>query len=157
MKGYIQNNSSGWRHAMKRSIGPGHTVPLDELFEQYGIKHELEEGRPFVDWLRSVKLRNKSTWKIIYEDENSKDQEVDEVVESSADKKSDLPKPLSDRRSEVENVVSMPVRIARDKLKTITNIKVLKYALNEANQLSGKETLCKMLRKRIGELELTRR
>jgi hypothetical protein len=58
---------------------------------------------------------------------------------------------------EVAEVVQMSVRTARTDLKKITDIKLLKYALQEANQLSNKDTLVRMLRKRIQELEITRR
>ena len=62
MEGYVRNKSSVWRHAMKRSVGPGHKIALDELFEQYGGKHDLEEGQPFIEWLRQVKLRDNAVW-----------------------------------------------------------------------------------------------
>ena len=66
MEGYIQNKSSMWRHALKRSIAPGEKIPLDDLYEQYGIKHDIANDKSFVDWLRQVKLRNEEIWEIRY-------------------------------------------------------------------------------------------
>ena len=58
---------------------------------------------------------------------------------------------------EVSEIVGMSVRKARTDLKKLTDIKLLKYALTEANQLANKDTLVRMLRRRISELEITRR
>lgn len=155
MNGYVKNKSMTWRHAMKRSVGPGHEIPLDELFEQYGPKHDLKEGEPFVEWLRSVKLRDTETWEIIYKDGVEKDVEAEKAVKEKQE--NDLVVPHVKKGMEVEDVVKMSVRTARVELKKITDIKLLKYALGEANQLANKDTLVRMLRKRVQELEITRR
>jgi hypothetical protein len=135
MNGHVKNKTMTWRHAMKRSVGPGHEIPLDELFEQYGSKHDLEEGGPFVEWLR--------------------DEQAEEIVKEK--QKNDLVVPLVKKEMEVADVVGMSVRKARTDLKKLTDINLLKYALSEANQLANKDTLVRMLRRRIQELEITRR
>jgi hypothetical protein len=150
MNGYVKNKTASWRHALKRSIGPGHQVDLDELYEQYGKKHDLEEGKPFVEWLRSVKLPDNTVWEIVYDDGKPKA----EIKES---KKVDMVMPHVKKPLDVKDIVTMSVRQARQDLKKITDIKLLKYALGEARQLANKDTLCIMLRRRIQELELTRR
>jgi hypothetical protein len=155
MNGYVKNKSNGWRHAMKRSIGPGQEVSLDELFDQYREKHDLKEGKPFVDWINNVKLKDKSVWEVVFTDGVEKEDKVDEVVEEKQN--SGLVSPLVKKDMEVSDVVGMSIRKARVDLKKITDIKLLKYALNEAKQLANKDTLCIMIRKRINELEITRR
>ena len=71
---------------MKRAIGPGQKVELSELYNQYGVKHGLTEGREFVEWLRNVKLKDTNKWKVVYNEdtgiqENISEQEVkDELV-----------------------------------------------------------------------------
>lgn len=155
MNGHVKNKTMTWRHAMKRSVGPGHEIPLDELFEQYGSKHDLEEGGPFVEWLRDVKLKDKSVWDVVFEDGTEKDEQAEEIVKEK--QKNDLVVPLVKKEMEVADVVGMSVRKARDGLKKITDINLLKYALGEANQLANKDTLVRMLRRRIQELEITRR
>lgn len=158
MNGYVKNKSASWRHAMKRSVGPGQQIPLDELFEQYGNKHDLEEGEPFVDWLRSIKLKDKGVWEVIFVDGtiiNDLEEKVPEIAEE--EQKHDLVVPLVKKEMEVSDIVGMSVRKAQSDLKKITDIKLLKYAFKEANQLAKKDTLCIMLRKRITELEITRR
>jgi len=155
MDGYVRNKSKSWCHAMKRSIGPGHKIPLDELFEQYGTKHDLKEGEPFVEWLRSVKLRDTVAWEVVYSSGTKKDDEVEKDVKQS--QANDMVVPLVKKETEVADIVGMSVRTARTGLKKITDIKLLKYALGEANQMANKDTLVRMLRKRIQEVEITRR
>jgi len=159
MKGYVRNKTTGWRHAMKRSIGPGHKIPLDELFEQYGEKHGLESGEPFIDWLGNVKLRDKSTWDIVREDD-TKPVEADkpETKDDEKDKHSSYTAiPFVKKDLEIEDVVNMTVRAARAELRKITDIRLLKRSYEYARTLAHKDTLCQHLRRRIQELELTRR
>ena len=83
----------------------------------------------------------------------------EKTVKVEKDEKAEAltPPPLVKKELEVSDIVGMSVRKAREDLKKITNIKLLKYAHGEARQLSNKDTLCIMLRRRIQELELTRR
>jgi len=160
MKGYVLNTSTIWTHAMKRSIGPGAKVPLDELFEQYGVKHELKEGQDFVSWLRNVKLRDSEKWKIVLEDEDY-DVEIGEVgakvVESDGLVKNEaVVSPLVKSEKSVEDIVGLSVRKAREILPRVTDLNLLKYSLQEANQLAGKDSLCKIIRKRIRDLQISR-
>ncbi len=176
MEGYIENKMHTWAHALKRTIGPGVRISLDEIYEQYGPKHNLEKGEEFVDWLRNVKLSDTSRWNVIYAAEKS----TENVSESSADEgikeaKEKLaaktvmeksgydkgvvpPVPTSDsvKEMEIADVVELSVRNARDVVPGIMDIKLLKYALQEANQRAGKDSLCLILRRRIKDLELHR-
>lgn len=154
MNGYVRNKSASWRHAMKRSVGPGHKIPLDELYEQYGEKHDLKEGPSFVDWLRQIKLKDSSVWDVVYKEETTKKK----AKVAKDEKAEDLtPPPMVTKELEVKDIVNMSVRTAREGLKKITDLKLLTYAYTEARQLANKDTLCIMLRKRIQILELTRR
>ncbi len=172
MKGYVKNKTAVWRHAMKRTIGPGHEVALDDLFVQYGEKHGLEEGKSFVDWLRSVKLRDTSIWEISFTDEAvpvevpQVVEEVKKIVKSKPKRNQALAQDVSSSNMVVpfvkkeikpEDIINMTVRESREDLKKITDLDLLKYAYNSARQLAGKDTLCNALRKRIRELEITRR
>ena len=60
---------------------------------------------------------------------------------------------VSPKHMSVEDVVELTVRPAREVLPNISDIKLLKYALQEAKPRAGKESLCRMLSKRIIELE----
>lgn len=155
MNGHVKNKSMAWCHAMKRSIGPGHKIPLDELFEQYGTKHDLKEGGPFVEWLRNIKLRDTTTWEIVYDSGTKKDEQEEKATKQR--QANEMVVPLVKKEKEVADIVNMSVRTARADLKKITDIKILKYALTEANQMANKDTLVRMLRRRIQELEITRR
>jgi hypothetical protein len=159
MKGYVMNVSPGWKHAMKRAIGPGAKVELDELFEQYGVKYELSEGEEFVNWLRAVKLRNEKRWKIVLEDQEVKSNGMVECVpdiEEEIKAKPDNVAPPVPTKMSVEDVVGLSVRQARETLPRVTDLNLLKYALQEANQLANKDSLCKVIRKRIRDLNIAR-
>ena len=161
MNGYVMNISTGWTHAMKRSIGPGAKVPLDELFEQYGAKHDLKEGQEFVEWLRSVKLRDSKKWKVVIEDEATTATEEVKVVNKEevsvpAHRVEAGPSPLVKKQMEVADIVGLSVRKARETLPKVNDLKLLKYSLQEANQLAGKDSLCKIIRKRIKDLQIAR-
>jgi len=149
---------------MKRSVGPGAKIPLDDLYEQYGVKHGIDEGKPFIDWLRYVKLKDINVWEIKYGEKE------DTVVPGpkESDKSKLKSKTGSDRELDntpssfvtdaeklsVDDVTNMSVRTAREKLPRISDAKLLKYALHQSSQLANKDTLCRMLRKRIQELSL---
>lgn len=154
MNGYVMNISTMWMHVMKRSVAPGNKIPLDELYEQYGKKHDIKEGDDFVAWLKMVKVKDTQTWKIVY------GEELEETIE---DVVSDVQKPEFEslstqaiRKMTVQEVVDLSVRQGRETLPKITDLKLLKYAFQEANQLAGKDSLCNVIRKRIKDLELGR-
>jgi len=154
MNGYIKNKTSLWRHALKREIGPGKTVSLDELYEQYGEKHDLKKGKPFVEWLKEIKLRDNNVWQIVYNESKEKVENKDELNSNTVE---GLVVPHVKEEENVDKIANMSVRTAREKLPKMTDLKLLKYALQTANQLANKDTLCRMFRKRISELELTKR
>ena len=174
MEGYVRNSSRTWRHALKRSIAPGQKIDLDILYSEYGERHRIEEGKPFVDWLRNVKLKDASTWEIsfrepfhIEEDENAdiiEDKGASEIVEIDSENKSlqqqekpDNINPFVETVIESMDVVHFSIREAKEELPKIMDIKLLKRALNAAKTQAGKDTLTNMLRKRIKELEVSSR
>ena len=173
MKGYVKNMTHLWSHVMKRSVGPSATIPLQELYDQYGARHGLSEGDEFVHWLRSVKLKDINRWQVF--DENDKPygevskaqpkqgKEAPEQGLAKAEEKAkaqsrgDAQTPLVVKELTVDDVVELSVRKARDIVPTITDIKLLKYAESAANQRAGKDSLRRILMKRISELEISNR
>ena len=162
MEGYVINATSIWSHTMKRSVGPGAKIPLDELYEQYGVKHGLAEGEEFIEWLRTVKLQDPNKWKIVTEAAQPTDQPK---KEKPAEKKEELPStthaeevkaPPNVKDMEISDVIGLSVRKARDVVPLIMDSKLLQYAEKEASQLTGKDSLCRILRKRIKELQIVR-
>jgi hypothetical protein len=172
MNGYVQNITPVYAHAMKRAIGPGVKVSLDELYEQYGKKHNLTRGTEFVEWLRNIKLRDMDRWKIVLDEEEvavtTRSKTVVEEINVGADPQYEgSPQPNTDearnkdmspvstinpKEMTVEDVVELSVRKAREVIPQITDVNLLKYALQEATPRAGKDTLCILLRKRITEL-----
>lgn len=137
-----------WVHAMKRAIAPGGKVTLDELYDQYGKKHNLTMGEDFVNWLKTVKLKDTKRWVIVTDFDDNTDLPIEEVVEK---KKSPTVKEMR-----VEDVLALSVRKARDVIPSITDIKLLKYALREATPLAGKDNLCRLIRSRIKAIQSSR-
>ena len=162
-KGFVKNMTHVWAHTMKRAVGPGAKIPLHELYEQYGVKHNLKPGKEFVVWLRDVKLRDRNKWQIFLEDnkpfEETETSSTTETPKEPVDSKSrgENVAPIVKKEMDVMDVVNLTVRPAREIVPTINDIKLLKYALREANQLSGKDSLCRILRRRIQELEVSTR
>jgi hypothetical protein len=158
MNGYVKNKTHNWVHAMKRVIGPGIKISLSDLYEQYGKKHGIHEGEPFVQWLREVKLKDRDKWEIILinEDDDTKDENTVEEIEDSVGTVHDNIAPLVPKKIEVGEIVELSVRKARELLPKITDLNLLKYALQEANPRAGKDSLCNILRKRIKELQIAR-
>lgn len=158
MKDYVMNTSPVWMHIMKRNIGPGGKIPLSELYEQYGKKHSIKKGKDFIEWLKAVKIKNSKTWKIVLKEEATDDvvKEIQESVKLPIENTgSNVVPPVTSELS-VQDVVMFSVRQGREMLPKITDLKLLKYAFQEANQLAGKDSLCNIIRKRIKDLELGR-
>lgn len=167
MKGYVKNISPMCVYAMKHSIKPNEEIPLRVLYKQYGKKHDLAPNEEFIEWLRAIKLRDGMKWKICYikdgpagEEEvnykysKNKDVEVTNVADvPDKNINTRLNTPLA-KEMDVSDVVELSVRGARDILPKIVDKKLLKYALKEAEQRTGKDTLCILLRKRLNNLEL---
>jgi len=161
MKGYVINKSRTWAHIMKRAVQPGKKIPLNELYAQYGKKYNLKEGIEFVNWIRDIKLRNDSRWGVIFEEEVVNKEEV-VITPPNSDSKSlegnfDIPsvKPaIAKKDITIEEIVGWSVRKARERIVEIKDVKLLTYALKEAEQKPQKEVICRMLKKRIQELDL---
>jgi hypothetical protein len=155
MNGYVKNISPEWVYAMKRAIRPGGEVPLDELYEQYGKKYNMEPDDEFINWLTNVKLKNVNKWKIVF-DTNAKSEAVEKEKEGNKKTSNSSVTPMVSKGMQVEDIVNLTVRKAREELPKITDLNLLKYSLQEANQLSNKDSLCRIIRKRIKELQISR-
>jgi len=164
MNGYILNKQPIWAHVLKREVKPGGEIPLDEVYNEYGKKHGLAEGREFVGWLRKVKLRDAEKWKIVYvsEEEEAIEEKNDispidiSPNEKVGSKQPDNVPPLVAAKLDVADVVKLSVRKAREVIPGIRDLNLLKYALQEASPLAGKDSLCRILRKRIMEIQISR-
>jgi hypothetical protein len=175
MNGHVKNRSGRPLYALKRHILPGKEVPLAELYKEYGEKHDIDRGQPFVDWLRQVKLPNEQIWEIQYMDSPMEEnkvtvtaqimQVVDGDEKESEEKKEGLSneekaksaRPHVKKEWEVEDVVSLTVSKAREEIPKIRDKKLLSWALNVARQRPNKETVCRILEKRIDELRVSMR
>jgi hypothetical protein len=157
MEGYIKSLSRNWRHIFKRAVRPGGKIPLNELYESYGKKYNLKPNEDFINWLKEVKLRKDlESWEISLLDDTAPEAveapEDDEFVEvSKSEKASSIVNKLS-----VEEIVNLSVRKAREIVPNINDLKLLKYSLREAHPRANKDSLCRILEKRIKDLEIAR-
>jgi len=170
MKGYVKNMTNLWAHTMKRAVGPGQTIPLDDLYAQYGKRHDIKK-KDFIQWLKEVKLRDVNKWQIFTEDDKpdaevsvnrSLEAEQKDEVQGSTVVRTDKSRgesvtPFVTKDMTVEDVVELSVRKAREVVPRIQDIQLLKYAENIANQRSGKDSLRRILMKRIEELSISSR
>lgn len=155
MEGYIKSKMTHWMHIFKTSVRPGGKIPLADLYDMYGKKHNIKE-EDFVDWLKNVKLQGKlDCWEIVeknseYIENVSNENDHEKQNNFETNNKGEVVA----RKLGVEDVVDLSVRKAREVVPTIMDIKLLKYALLEARPRAGKDSLCKILEKRINELSL---
>ena len=160
MEGYVKNVSKDWAYAMKRAVRPGGEIPLGELFDQYGKKYDMLPDEGFIEWLTNVKLKDRDNWKIVYDfKEKSKTKEpVIEPIkqEPKSSHTASYSTPMVTKKLQVEDVVNLSVRKAREEIPNIMDLNLLKYALKEAKQLSDKDSLCRILYKRVQELQMSR-
>ena len=153
MKGHVLNKSTMWMHAMKRAVAPGGKIPLSELYDQYGKKHELAKGKEFISWLENVKLRDDDKWQVV----RGKEAQATEVEDTTLKEVNIDMTTINPKDMSIEEVVSLSVRKAREIIPKVTDLKLLKYSLSEARPRSGKDSLCRILKKRVTELETQRR
>ena len=96
-------------------------------------------------------------WKIVYGDELEEIAKNDAVSDIQTSQVIEKTIPAQDiNKMTIQEVVMLSVRQGREVLPKITDLKLLKYAFQEANQLAGKDSLCNIIRKRIKDLELGR-
>jgi len=147
-EGYIRNKSHLGTHVMKRYVSGNGKIPLEELYQEYGIRHGLERDQGFIDWLFEVKLRNKNKWEVVLEEIPKKERELSRGTEEGNEIVEKAPNKL-----EVEEITELSVRKAREVVPNVTDVKLLKYALKDASQRPGKKVLCDILSSRINDIE----
>jgi len=163
IEGYVKNMTHLWAHVMKRAVGPGANILLQDIYDQYGKKHNLKSKKEFIKWLKEVKLRDRDKWQIFAEDDKSLDDvsintESTEEVEVEVNKsRGDNVPPVVMKDIEISDIVGLSVRKAREIIPGIFDMQLLKYSEKEAKQLTGKDSLCIILRKRIQELSVSSR
>ena len=166
IEGYVRNMTHLWAHVMKRAVGPGENILLQDIHDQYGKKHNLKSKKEFIKWLQEVKLRDRDKWKIFADDGQLLDdisvdtKSVEELKKTDVmpDKsRGDNVAPIVVKDIEISDIISLSVRKAREIIPTIFDMQLLKYAEKEAKQLTGKDSLCIILRKRVQELSISNR
>ncbi len=146
MNGYVINRSPLWTHAMKREIRPNGKIEISDLYKQYGKKHNLEEGEEFINWLKTVKLKG-DRWSIVL------NESIKKIENNNSENYSDNVAPIVPTKISVEDIINLTVRKAREIIPDISDLKTLKVALRDASKLANKDSLCRILRKRVQDLE----
>ena len=148
LDGYLKSKSKGWRHIFKMSVKPGGEILLKDLFNSYGKKHNIEE-KDFIKWLVDVKLSGQMDDWLLVEEPLLLEPEI-EVKNTSEPIINPVDTPVN--KLTVSDVVGLSVRQAREIVPRIQDGKLLKFALIELNPLPGKESLSRILRKRLNEI-----
>jgi len=155
MEGYIKSKKTSWMHIFKMSVRPGSKIPLQELYDMYGKKHRIEE-QDFVKWLKEVKLKGKlDDWQIVEEDSTYESLEPTKKVMAKPEYETNTKGDVVARKMSIEDIIDLPVRKAREVIPVIMDEKLLKYALQSARPKAGKESLCRIIEKRLSELRIT--
>ena len=148
MDGYIKSKKTSWIHIFKMSVRPGGTIPLADLYNVYGKRHNIAE-EDFVKWLKEVKLRGSvDDWLIVEETLSETPKEVSAIVED----KETLSVPIN--KMTIHDIMGLSVRKAREIIPGVMDVKLLKFALRELKPLPNKESLCRIIDKRIMELNI---
>jgi len=149
MDGYIKSKKTSWVHIFKMSVRPGGTIPLADLYNLYGKRYNIEE-KDFVTWLKDVKLKGSiDDWLII---EETLTDTLKEIPNVSEEKEKSLTVPIN--KMTIHDLMDLPVRKAREVIPGIMDIKLLKFALRELKPLPNKESICRIIDKRIMELSI---
>lgn len=149
MDGYIKSKKTSWVHIFKMSVRPGGTIPLADLYNLYGKRYNIAE-KDFVTWLKDVKLKGSiDDWLII---EETLTDTLKEIPNVSEEKEKSLTVPIN--KMTIHDLMDLPVRKAREVVPGIMDIKLLKFALRELKPLPNKESICRIIDKRIMELSI---
>jgi hypothetical protein len=149
MDGYIKSKKTSWVHIFKMSVRPGGTIPLADLYNLYGKRYNIAE-KDFVTWLKDVKLKGSiDDWLII---EETLTDTLKEIPNVSEEKEKSLTVPIN--KMTIHDLMDLPVRKAREVIPGIMDIKLLKFALRELKPLPNKESICRIIDKRIMELSI---
>ncbi len=151
MKGYIQSRMTSYMHIFKMSVRPGEKIPLDTLYNMYGKKHKIKE-KDFTAWIKEVKLKGQTdNWTVV---ETDAEYVSETVPEPKKEFNTNTKGEVVVNKMSVEEVVGLPVRRARELIPSIMDVKLLKYALVEARPRPNKESLIRIIEKRVNELSL---
>ena len=154
MKGYLMSKAKTWKHIFKMNIRPGGKVSLDELYEVYGKKYDIAEDN-FIEWLKAVKLKGKlEEWLIVPESEDLSDVSQETTIIKEGSFETNTRGEIVASKMSVKDIMDLPVRKAREVIPTIMDAKLLKFALRELKPLPNKESLCRILDRRIAELSM---
>ena len=117
----------------------------------------MEPGDEFIEWLQNIKLKGTDKWKVVYDFKESIPSQKQSVVEKQViTSKGSHVTPMVAKKMQVEDIVNLTVRNAREILPKVTDLGLLRYSLSEARQMSDKDTLCRLLHKRVRELQISR-
>ncbi len=158
IKGHVLNNSSKSRHIFKRTVYPGQTVPLQDIYAV--VSSKVGEDTTFVDWLKASLPPG---WEVFVEED------FEEPLDVSAVTSEDLQPVEGAEDDDRESLEYAPYKVieklsARDVynlrmkdnpkrvIKQISSVHKLRRALTMCRNESRKSMLATIIRHRIKEL-----
>jgi len=171
VKGYIVNNTGRSKHIFKKTVYPGQTVSIERAYNMVGSK--VPEGNSFIEWLEEylpegwevnvVKQEmSDATGGRMYKETLTAIPVVEEAKEEASEKTvSDAPSleystPRAISKMSARDIYNLRIKDnPRRLLKNINSIHKLRRALSLCKNDSRKETLSRLIKGRIKELNVT--
>lgn len=175
MKGYVKNIGKAPIYVLKNVVGCNEIINFDVLVERFGDVADTSSAKTFANWLSKNKFVDKTTWKVVVGKENTQKKKVEDLEETVSDDEAKDEKEEAESISKVtatnreiirkvvtgvsremtaDDVATMSVSEMKRNLPKIDDIKLLKMALNKAESMTQKATLCNGLRDRITQLSV---
>lgn len=157
MKGYIKNISSLPKYLFKNHLLPGDALDLKEVFSLYLLEGRQKDLTSFKEWLTPF-VSDTNVWEVVFDDESS-ERKAAAQSEGTTTKKREASEVFKDVVSSprkktytVEDIVGFTVAEAKERLPKIRDRKLLRAAVSVASKRPKKETLCRLLYKRLDEI-----
>lgn len=175
MKGYVKNIGKAPVYVLKNVVGCNEIINFDVLVERFGDVADTSSAKSFANWLVKNKFVDRTTWKVVAGKETNQKKNIEDLEKTISDNEikneKEEAEPVSkvtatnreiirkvvtgvSREMTADDVATMSVSEMKRSLPKIDDIKLLKTALNKAESMTQKATLCNGLRDRITQLSI---
>jgi hypothetical protein len=159
IKGYVLNNSGKGSHIFKMGVSPGMKIPLETLYNLYKKVYNGAFDVNFLEWLQNNKIPNGKGFEIVIEDvsidvgcpvcaESISNKEEEKILAPEEKSVKVLPSKMSARQIADLKVKDNPKIV----LQEVRSIHKLRRAYSLCKGRPGKETLIKLIKERMDEL-----
>lgn len=149
VKGFVINNCGRGKHIFKKSISPGMSIPLQELYDLYSKPYGGSFDVDFLEWLEKTKIPKGSGFDIVIEDIKN-EVEVKPVPQEVPVVRAPKVHPTNLTALQISNlkIKDGPKKI----LQEVMSVHKLRRAYTFCKGRAGKETLARFIKVRMTEL-----